>query len=226
MIFAGWYHLVRKDVSPMMLANAYYPLPPGKLANVVTRLEMTERPAARGHPVKPGVVLQPADRQDLAAHRALFAAVGRNLLWFSRLIMPDEKLTAILSDPDYDPYVLMQEGQPIGMLDLDFREQGQCELAFFGLTPDAIGGGHGAALMDAAIDRAWSRPITRLWLHTCTNDHPAALGFYRRSGFTPYQFMVEIHDDPRLLGHLPRDACPHVPLIEAREPGPGIGSGT
>jgi GNAT superfamily N-acetyltransferase len=197
----------------MTLANGYHLLPPGKIANVVTCLEMTARAAPRGHGFKPGVELQAADRQDLAAHRALFAAVGRDLLWFSRLIMADEKLTAIFGNPDYEPYVVRQNGRPIGMLELDFSEPGQCELAFFGLTSDAIGGGHGAALMDAAIELAWARPITRLWVHTCTNDHPAALGFYRRSGFTPYQFMVEIHDDPRLSGHLPLTASPNVPVI-------------
>ncbi|HEY1447300.1 MAG TPA: hypothetical protein VGF33_02075, partial [Caulobacteraceae bacterium] len=63
------------------------------------------------------------------------------------------------------------------------------------------------------IEEAWSRPIRRLWVHTCTFDHPSALGFYVRSGFAPYAFMVEVLPDPRLTGQLPPDAAPHVPLI-------------
>lgn len=197
----------------MSLTNGYHSLPAGKLANVVTCLEMRERPAPRGLGFKPGLSLEPAKRADLAAYRTLFATVGRDLMWFSRLVMPDAELASILADPDYEPHVLTQNGRAIGILDLDFREKPDCELAFFGLVPEAVGVGAGAALMDAAIAMAFARPITRFWVHTCTYDHPNALGFYRRSGFVPYRLMVEIHDDPRLSGHLPRSASPQVPLI-------------
>jgi GNAT superfamily N-acetyltransferase len=198
----------------MPLADGYHPLPPGKLANVVTFLETTEQPALRGRHFPAGTALVPADRGDLAAYRAIYSAVGRDLLWFSRLFMADEELARILADPGYEPYVLVRGGEAIGMLDLDFREPGQCELAFFGVVPDAVGSGLGAALMDAAIARAWARPIERLWVHTCTFDHPSALGFYQRSGFRPFKVMVEVHDDPRLTGHTPREASPNAPLID------------
>ena len=67
--------------------------------------------------------------------------------------------------------------------------------------------------MNEALQRAWDQPIARLWVHTCTFDHPNALGFYQRSGFRPYQVMVEVHPDPRLTGHLPRKASPQVPVM-------------
>lgn len=198
----------------MTLPDGYHALPPGKLASVVTCLEMTERPVPRDRPFPPGIALRPADRTDLDTYRAVFAAVGRDLLWFSRLVMADAELAAVLADPDYEPYVLESDGAAIGILDLDFREAGSCELAFFGLVPEAIGTGTGAALLDAAVERAWARQIRRLWVHTCTHDHPSALGFYRRVGFLPYRLMIEIHDDPRLTGHLPRAAGPQIPLLE------------
>jgi hypothetical protein len=52
-----------------------------------------------------------------------------------------------------------------------------------------------------------------MWVHTCSLDHPGAVAFYTRSGFTPYALMIEVADDPRLTGHLPESAGPHVPLI-------------
>ena len=70
--------------------------------------------------------------------------------------------------------------------------------------------------MNIAITKAWEKPINRFWVHTCHFDHPNALGFYRRSGFEPYSLMVEIHDDPRLAGKLPRHASPHVALIDPK----------
>jgi hypothetical protein len=50
-------------------------------------------------------------------------------------------------------------------------------------------------------------------VHTCTLDHPAALGFYIRSGFRPFKRQLELSTDPRLDGTLPPDAAPGVPII-------------
>ena len=50
-------------------------------------------------------------------------------------------------------------------------------------------------------------------VHTCSLDHPAALNAYRRVGFVPYKRVVERFADPRLLGILPLDAAPQVPLL-------------
>ena len=50
-------------------------------------------------------------------------------------------------------------------------------------------------------------------------DHPSALGFYRAQGFVPFARAVETFPDPRLTGHLPRDAAPHVPLLAELPPG-------
>lgn len=197
------------------LKDGYSVLRPGKLANVVTCLEMTEKPAPKpGRQGTSGLALHQVEHPDLAAYRALFRRVGEDWMWFSRLIMSDERLRQILTDPKVDLYTLRSGSSEIGLLELDFREEGQCELAFFGVVPEAIGQGAGRFLMDRAIALAWARPIRRLWVHTCTFDHPSALGFYRRSGFRPYAYAVEIHDDPRLTGHLPRTAAPHIPLIE------------
>ncbi len=68
--------------------------------------------------------------------------------------------------------------------------------------------------MAHAIALAWSRPIRRFWVHTCNFDHPSALAFYQRAGFRPYATMVEVTEDPRLLGLLPKSAAPHVPLFD------------
>ncbi|MGH6940838.1 GNAT family N-acetyltransferase [Hypericibacter sp.] len=190
-------------------------LPPGKLANLVTCLEMTEKPAPKPRPsTRSALSLQRIAQPDLQSYRALFRRVGQDWMWFSRLIMPDERLRRILTDPKVEVYRLHDGPAEIGLLELDFREEGQCELAFFGVVPEVIGQGAGRFLMDQAITMAWARPIRRFWVHTCSFDHPSALAFYRRSGFRPYAYAVEVHDDPRLTGHLPRTAAPHIPLIE------------
>ena len=196
------------------LPAGYHPLPPGHLANVVTCLEMTEKPPLRPVPEVAGLSLERLGAADTQRFRALFRTIGQDIMWFSRLVMAEETLAGIIGDPKVHSHALVKQGRDIGLLELDFREEAQCELSFFGLVPSEVGSGAGRFLMNAALERAWGQPITRMWVHTCTFDHPNALGFYRRSGFRPYQVMVEVHPDPRLTGHLPREASPQVPLLE------------
>lgn len=198
-----------------LLPDGYSAVPPGKLVNAVIFVEMCERPtpshAANG---ASSLAIERWRSPDLDAYRALFRAVGEHWLWWSRLGMTDEALAAVLNDPGIEVFVLHDGDARIGLLELDFREDQQCEITWFGVVRDAIGKGAGRFMMDFAIETAWAHPIRRLWVHTCSFDHPGALAFYRRSGFRPYAFMVEVENDPRLAGLLPRTAGPHIPLLE------------
>jgi GNAT superfamily N-acetyltransferase len=196
------------------LAPGYAAVPPGHLATIVTSLEMLRPPAPRsGRPFPRGMTLEPLPCAGLETYRTLFREVGADWLWFSRLTLTDGALAAILADRNVEIFALRQDGQNVGMLELDFRQPGACELLFLGLTEQAVGTGIGRTLMNTAIGRAWARPITRFWVHTCTLDHPGALAFYRRSGFDPFAVHVEVAPDPRLDGTLPPHCAPHVPLL-------------
>ena len=196
-----------------MLSNGYTPIPAGKIASVVVYLEMTGPPPALLRPRRTDLELLRFGGEDGARYRATFRAVGERWLWFSRLALSHADLAATLSDPEVEAYEVRLGGRPVGLLELDFRVAPDCELAFLGLVESAIGSGAGRALMDEALRRAWSRPITRFWVHTCHLDHPGAIAFYRRSGFRTYAQAIEIDDDPRLTGLLPRTAGPHWPVI-------------
>jgi GNAT superfamily N-acetyltransferase len=195
--------------------NGYTDLPPGKIATIVTYLEMRKRPALSSSQRLEGWSLQRID-PDHRRYRALFKTVGEPWLWFSRALMPDDKLAAILDDPKVEAYALHDGSADVGLLELDFRSEGEVELAFLGLAPGFIGQGAGRFLMNEAVDRAFAKPIERFFVHTCTLDSPSALTFYMRSGFTPYQRAIEVADDPRLLGFLPLESAPHVPVLGRR----------
>lgn len=194
--------------------DGYHDVPPGRLPAVVTWLEMTEPPPARAATAVEGLELRRVAAPGLDWYRDLFRRVGGEWLWSSRLVMPDEALRAILADPRVEVHVLAHEGREVGLLELDRRQPGEVELAFFGLVPEMVGRGAGRFMMDRALALAWAGGPRRVWVHTCTLDHPAALGFYLRSGFRAYRRAVEIAPDPRLTGELPREAAPWLPLIE------------
>jgi GNAT superfamily N-acetyltransferase len=199
----------------MNLPNGYHAVPRGKLATVVTSLEMLSPIPARAERSDESWALRRVAHPEPAWYRELFRRIGAEWLWHSRLALTQDSLAAILEHPDNEVYVLAIGDRDEGLLELDFREPGQCELAFFGLTETMQGRGAGRWLMNRAIERAWARPIERFWVHTCTFDHPGALAFYQRSGFHAYARQIEISDDPRLIGLVPSTAAAHIPLIES-----------
>ena len=200
--------------SVMRLSDGFFEVPSGKVSAIVTYLQMFNRPPLRPGPHEEWWTLKKAEFPRLDDYRLYFRKIGQDWLWFSRLKMGDDELTAILDHPRYETYALSVDGENRGLLELDFRFKGESEISFFGLTPDMLGRGAGRWLMNRAMEIAWSRPIERLWLHTCTFDHPAAVEFYVRSGFEPYRRQVEVADDPRIIGLLPKKAAPQVPLID------------
>lgn len=194
-------------------SESFVDIPNGKIVSVQTFLEMNERAPLR--PEAPR--LQASLRRvgdDVDGYLALFHRVGDEYLWFSRLTMRRDDVTALLNDSEYEAYAVASAGEDRGIVELDFRAAGECELRYFGLVESAVGTGLGRFAMNRAIERAWARPIGRFWVHTCTLDHPSALAFYRRSGFVPYCRKLEIADDPRLTGVVPREAAPNVPILE------------
>ena len=191
---------------------SYEPIRYGDLAAVVTFLEMKERPAL--DVPSSALSLRRIERPDVDDYRQLFRLVGAPWLWFSRLIIDDDKLRSIIHDRGIELFAVMDEsGAEAGMLELDYRERSQCELSFVGLVPELSGQGHGRWLLAEALRLAWRDGIERVHVHTCTLDHPAALPAYIRAGFTPYKRAIERFPDPRLLGILPSDCAPQSPVL-------------
>jgi GNAT superfamily N-acetyltransferase len=191
---------------------SYEPVEPSQLAAVVTFLEMRDRPVLEVPHSR--LRLSRLEQATTERYRQLFRLIGAPWLWFSRLVMSDEQLLKIIQDPQVELFVVLDESRrDAGMLELDFREPGECELAFLGLVTELSGQGHGRWLLAEAVRRAWRENISRVHVHTCTLDHPAALPAYRRVGFIPYKRAIERFPDPRLLGILPKDRAPQIPLL-------------
>jgi GNAT superfamily N-acetyltransferase len=176
-----------------------------RIDDTVTYLEMFERPPARAVPAPLGkLALMRAEACTVSFYRYLYETVGTPWVWFERRQMSDAALAAELQKPTTEVFVLYVGGVPAGYFELDAAEPRQTELCYFGLVPDFIGRRFGRFLLNAAIERAWSRPIERFWVHTCTFDHPRALPLYQRAGFVVYARREVSFDDPRESGILPR----------------------
>lgn len=178
----------------------------GRLQIVKTYMEMRTRPDAMARvdcAPPPDTLLLRAVAPEPSFYRWLFSAVGEPWLWWTRALMSDAQLREVIHDPRVQIHVVYSEGQPAGFFELDRRGVDEVELAFCGLLPRFIGRRLGQYLLRSAIAYAWAPPnVTRLWLHTCTLDHPKAVEFYERHGFITYHRAEETVEDPRMSGRM------------------------
>ena len=144
------------------------------------------------HPVPEiRVVRMPVPSTDY--YRTLYNAVGESWKWIDRNLLDDDELQKIIHDELVEIYVLRVDGEPAGYGELDRRQlegrplkghqPGEIELAYFGVIERFHRRGLGKYLLNWLILRAWAYEPSRLWLHTCELDHPAALPLYTSSGF-------------------------------------------
>lgn len=189
------------------------PVPDGRLATVVTTLEMRGRPPLR--PLPPSALrLERWRAPDPARYRALFRRVGAPWLWFSRLVIDDAALVAATHRGATLVHAVVDAaGVEVGLLELSFPEPDWCALDYFALVPELVGRGNGRWLMAQAMALAWRPGVSFVRVNTCTLDHPRALPFYLAAGFRATARTVETFADPRIAGVLPRDSAPQVPLI-------------
>lgn len=129
-------------------------------------------------------------------NRFLYTAVGGDWHWVDRLDWTYARWLAYLSRPDIETWVAYVRGTPAGYFELERQAGDEVELAYFGLLPQFIGQGIGGLLLTSAIERAWKMGARRVWLHTCTLDHPAALAGYQARGLRIYKQETEEKELP------------------------------
>lgn len=122
--------------------------------------------------------------------RYLYAEVGRAYHWTDRLSWTDERVRAHLSEPGVSLWLLSSRAAPAGYFELRRHQDRSVEVAYFGLLPEFLGRGWGGYLLTLAVRSAWATGPERVWLHTCSLDHPAALPNYLKRGFRPVREEV------------------------------------
>lgn len=155
-----------------------------------TYLELTSPPAplaVDGGFLPAGVSITEEVHCDVPTYRMLYAEVGRAYHWHDRLSWSDSALAAHLARSDIRIWILRDADGTGGYFELAKSDDGAVEIAYFGLFPSRHGRGLGKALLSCAIGEGWRWGATRLWLHTCTLDGPAALPNYRARGFVPFK---------------------------------------
>ncbi|NKC14332.1 MAG: GNAT family N-acetyltransferase [Gammaproteobacteria bacterium] len=162
----------------------------------VTYLQMFCAPEAPA-PARAGVQVLRAHQPTLSFYRYLYAAVGKRWFWYQRRNLSDRELCQVIHDPAIDINVLYVDGVPAGYAELDRRTSREVEIAYFGLIGEFIGQGYGRFFIAWTLHHAWRAGVERVWLHTCSLDHPRALRVYQGAGLQPYRSETLHIADPR-----------------------------
>jgi len=144
----------------------------------------------------PRLRLERVEECPASFHRYLYAEVGRAYQWVDRLGWTDEQTLAYLASPAVSLWVLYCAGAPAGYFELKRDDDGSVEIAYFGLLPEFTRRGFGKHLLTEAVQHAWAEGARRVWLHTCTLDHPAALPNYVARGFRPFKTERYVTETP------------------------------
>jgi GNAT superfamily N-acetyltransferase len=168
--------------------------PPSRTATR-TYLEMTSPSELRpARPEGQDLALTKDETRSPALWRMLYTAVGRDYNWIDRLPWSDEEAAAYLNDPNVELWLLTSAGELAGYFELRRDADANVEIVYFGMLPAFTGRGLGGHLLTEAVERAWTSGARRVWLHTCSFDHPAAIPNYLRRGFKI--FKTERYESP------------------------------
>ena len=138
----------------------------------------------------PGPRIERLEHCSPATFRYLYAEVGRDFQWTDRLVWTDVTVERHLGNPAVSIWLLSVGEASAGYFELREHDDHSVEIAYFGLLPAYIGRGWGKYLLTRATQEAWALGPSRVWLHTCTLDHPSALPNYLKRGFRPVRTEV------------------------------------
>ena len=124
-----------------------------------------------------------------ALNRFLYTAVGGDWYWTQRLAWSYAQWQTYLAQAGVETWVAYVAGTPAGYFELEAQAEGNIEIAYLGLLPPFIGHGLGGALLTATVERAWALGARRVWVHTCSLDHPNALPGYQARGFRVFKIV-------------------------------------
>jgi GNAT superfamily N-acetyltransferase len=123
--------------------------------------------------------------------------VGHPWSWGGRETWGESEWTDLVSQSGYEMGLASINGAPAGYFEL-LAGEGNVQVRSMGLIPNYIGQGYGGALLNATTDRAWEMGAGRVWLRTCSQDHPHAKDNYISRGFTVTRTTEGPTNDPIL----------------------------
>jgi GNAT superfamily N-acetyltransferase len=139
----------------------------------------------------PRLVIHPVNPPSWQFNQSMYRRIGADWNWQEKRDWPEDRWRAYVEAPGLHSFAATWSGEPAGYFELREDAHGGIEITYFGLLAGFIGKGLGGAMLGCALQRAWMLGPDRVWVHTCTLDHPAALANYQARGMRIYRTAIE-----------------------------------
>ena len=155
-------------------------------------LEMNQAEQLNEKPKVEDLTISEAIIKEYRFNRFLYSLVGEKWQWLDKLNESDESWKSYAEHDNLRTWVAYYQGAIAGYFELEVSDVKEVEIKYFGLAPTFIGKGFGGYLLTYAIQQAWTVcNAKRVWVHTCSLDHPSALANYQARGFVLYHQEIE-----------------------------------
>ena len=128
------------------------------------------------------------DKNNFALNKFFYKQIGKKHEWVDRLIWQDKNWMDYVSKENLKTIILRKENNIVGYFELLF-DNNNCEIAYFGILEEYIGKGYGGFLLSEAIRLGFTNS-RRIWVHTCSLDHPNALENYKSRGMKIFKTEI------------------------------------
>lgn len=148
--------------------------------------QLVEKPAVED------LIIIEAEIKEFRFNKYLYSLIGESWQWVDKLNDSEMQWQAHVEREQLRTWVAYYQGTIAGYFELEIADNGDVEILYFGLAPKFIGQGFGGYLLSTAVKHAWQLcHAKRVWLHTCSLDHPRALATYQACGFRLYTQQLE-----------------------------------
>ncbi len=132
--------------------------------------------------------LKEANKDNFDLNKFFYKQIGKGHQWIDRLIWQDKDWLKYISNENLRTYILKKENDLVGYFELIFNNN-DCEIAYFGILEEFIGKGYGGFLLSEALKIGFKR-ANRIWVHTCSLDHPNAIENYKSRGMKIFKTEI------------------------------------
>jgi len=125
-------------------------------------------------------------------NKFLHTMVGYEYRWGGRNNWDRNDWNWYVNRDELETWVAYISATPIGYFELEKGTESDIHIQAFGLLPNFIGKGFGGYLLTKAVEIAWDMQAKRIWVNTCSHDHPHALQNYLARGFK----IIKVTEEP------------------------------
>ena len=124
-------------------------------------------------------------------NKFFYKQIGKKYQWIDRLTWKNSDWIKYSSNKNLKTFILKKKEDLVGYFELILNvEIYESEIAYLGILEQYFNKGCGGYLLSEAIKKSFELGTKRVWVHTCSLDHPNAIENYKSRGMRVFKTEV------------------------------------